>query len=200
MQKIEKWDDVNGRDLSAERLEQFLSSSQELYAILQLKRDAPVEERYASYAALQRRGLEPGIRHYDVLYAAELPAHSRGLPQEVLLEDIFQQFNLDRPEDFYGHSLSVSDIVALRQNGVLSCHYVDSIGFQELPGFLQPENYLKNAEMALEDDHGMINGVPNNGRAAATEPPVSVLEQLKRELPPAENAQSPRRPKERELE
>lgn len=51
-----------------------------------------------------------------------------------------------RPDDFTGHSLSVSDIVALRQNGVVSCHYVDSIGFQELPGFLKPENYLKAAE------------------------------------------------------
>ncbi|MBR3126381.1 MAG: DUF4316 domain-containing protein, partial [Mogibacterium sp.] len=63
------------------------------------------------------------------------------------------------PEDFRGHSLSVSDIVAIRQNGIVSCHYVDSIGFKELPDFLKPENYLKNAEMAMEDDYGMIDGI-----------------------------------------
>jgi hypothetical protein len=79
------------------------------------------------------------------------------------LDDLYQTFNIDRPEDFGGHSLSVSDIVALRQNGVVSCHYVDSRGFKELPGFLQPENYLKNAEMAVEDDYGMIDGIVNNG-------------------------------------
>lgn len=200
MQKIEKWDDVNGRDSSVKYLEQFLNSSQDMYAIFQLQWAAPVEERYASYAALQRRGREPDIRYYDVLYAAELPADSRDLPQDVLLEEIFQQFNLDHPEDFHGHSLSVSDIVALRQDGAVSCHYVDSIGFKELPSFLQPENYLKNAEMALEDDYGMIDGVLNNGRSAAIEQPASVLEQLKQELPSTENAQKLRRPKEKERE
>ena len=89
------------------------------------------------------------------------------------------------PEDFRGHSLSVSDIVALKQNGVVSCHYVDSWGFKELPGFLKPENYLKNAEMAMEDDYGMIDGIINNGprktvaeleEQSKTGTPISLLE------------------------
>ena len=87
-----------------------------------------------------------------------------------------------------GHSLSVSDIVALRQNGVVSCHYVDSIGFQELPGFLKPENYLKAAEMAMEDDYGMIDGVINNGKKEEPVEKASVLDQLKEKqeaVPPA---------------
>ena len=71
------------------------------------------------------------------------------------------------------HILSVSDIVALKQNGVVSCHYVDSIGFRELPNFLKPENYLKNAEMAMEDDYGMIDGIVNNG---PKQPTVADLE------------------------
>ena len=90
--------------------------------------------------------------------------------------------------DFTGHSLSVSDIVALRQNGVVSCHYVDSIGFQELPGFLKPENYLKAAEMAMEDDYGMIDGVINNGKKEEPAEKASVLDQLKEKqeaVPPA---------------
>ena len=82
---------------------------------------------------------------------------------DSLLDALYETFNIRRPEDFRGHSLSVSDIVALKQNGVVSCHYVDSRGFKALPDFLKPENYLKNAEMAMEDDYGMIDGVINNG-------------------------------------
>ena len=96
---------------------------------------------------------------------------------------IYQRFNVDHPADFKGHSLSVSDIVALKQNGVVSCHYVDSIGFRELPNFLKPENYLKNVEMLLEDDYGMIDGIINNGQKHIEEKPTdhrpSVLEQIK---------------------
>ena len=51
------------------------------------------------------------------------------------MNELYETFNIRRPEDFRGHSLSVSDIVALKQNGVVSCHYVDSIGFRELSGF-----------------------------------------------------------------
>ena len=72
--------------------------------------------------------------------------------------------------------MSVSDIVALKQNGVVSCHYVDSVGFQQIPSFL-PENHLKNAEMTVEDDYGMIDGVINNG---SKEPTVAQLEQQAR--------------------
>ena len=102
--------------------------------------------------------------------------------------DQYAKFNVSRPDDFTGHSLSVSDIVALRQNGVVSCHYVDSIGFQELPGFLKPENYLKAAEMAMEDDYGMIDGVINNGKKEEPVEKASVLDQLKEKqeaVPPA---------------
>ena len=68
----------------------------------------------------------------------------------------------DTPGDFTGHSLSVSDIVVLKQQGSVSSHYVDSVGFVQLPAFL-PDNYLKNAEMSMEDDYGMIDGIINNG-------------------------------------
>ena len=101
------------------------------------------------------------------------------------MNELYETFNIRRPEDFRGHSLSVSDIVALKQNGVVSCHYVDSWGFKELPGFLKPENYLKNAEMAMEDDYGMIDGIINNGprktvaeleEQSKTGKPISLLE------------------------
>jgi len=63
------------------------------------------------------------------------------VPNNEILEELFQVFNLSRPQDFEGHSLSVSDVIALKRNGEVSVHYVDSIGFKDLQGFLdkQPE-------------------------------------------------------------
>ena len=83
--------------------------------------------------------------------------------QAAILESLYARFNLDRPEDFHGHSLSVSDVIALKQNGRLSCYYTDSFGFQKLPDFIPPVNALRNAEMAMEDDLNMIDGIINNG-------------------------------------
>lgn len=105
------------------------------------------------------------------------------------MDALYETFNLRRPEDFRGHSLSVSDIVALKQNGVVSCHYVDSWGFKALPDFLKPENYLKNAEMAMEDDYGMIDGVINNGRRG---------EELEKAKEHAERTQPEKKPSIRE--
>ena len=73
------------------------------------------------------------------------------------------QFNNEHPADYQSPSASVSDIIAIKQDGVVSFHYCDSFGFQQLPDFIKPENYLKNAEMAMEDDYGMIDGIINNG-------------------------------------
>ena len=175
MARIEKWDEVHGTQAPDERMMAFLDSTTDQYAILQLRRsEDTVYERFSSMRELERMGLEPDIDHYEVVYTAPLLPYK---DQNTMLEELYAKFNVSRPDDFTGHSLSVSDIVALRQNGVVSCHYVDSIGFQELPGFLKPENYLKAAEMAMEDDYGMIDGIINNG---AKEPTVAELEQQAR--------------------
>ena len=161
MARIEKWDEVHGNQASDERMMAFLDSATDQYAILQLRRsEDTVYERFSSMRELERMGQEPDIDHYEVVYTAPLLPYK---DQNTMLEELYAKFNVSRPDDFTGHSLSVSDIVALRQNGVVSCHYVDSIGFQELPGFLKPENYLKAAEMSMEDDYGMIDGIINNG-------------------------------------
>ena len=83
------------------------------------------------------------------------------VPVTLTVATEYHMLNTDHPEDFRGHSLSVSDIVALKEQGVVSYHYVDSIGYTELPNF--DKNYLKAAEMQLEDDYGMIDGIVNNG-------------------------------------
>ena len=78
------------------------------------------------------------------------------------LEDIYTKFNIDHPEDFKGHSLSVSDVVVLHQNGQDTAHYVDSYGFQKVSEFTQPENHLKTAEQSTEQNANMIDGQINN--------------------------------------
>lgn len=197
-QKIEKWDEVNGRTDPQEKLSAFLDSATDAYAILQLRRiPETFDVSFESLARLRLMGKEPEFDHYEVVYTGNLPPYTN---QSVMLEQLYMKFNIDHPTDFRGHSLSVSDIVALKTAGVVSCHYVDSFGFKELPGFMKPENYLKNAEMAMEDDYGMIDGVINNGKSAATEERKSVLQQLK-ETPAAEAPRKPsRRSKERDLE
>ena len=215
--KIQKWDEINGTGSSEDRMEAFLTSETDTYAILQLSFDHPevtAYERFESLNGLARQGKQPNIDHYEVVYTAPLlPYKDLG----TMLEEMYTKFNIDHPEDFRGHSLSVSDIVAIRQNGIVSCHYVDSIGFKELPEFLKPENYLKNAEMAMEDpenylknaemamedDYGMIDGIINNGKAdrirEAEEKRPSVLEQLKAEPPQIDHPERPRRPEERNI-
>ena len=123
-------------------------------------------ERFESMASLHRQGKEPVYDHYEVVYTGVLPPYTN---LNMMLEGLYEKFNIDHPSDFRGHSLSVSDIVAIKTAGVVSCHYVDSIGFAELPGFMKSANYLKNAEMAMEDDYGMIDGVINNGKVDASD-------------------------------
>lgn len=195
--KIEKWDEINGKS-HEEKLEAFLETANDSYAILQLRHtDETIPERFMSRSALQRMGKEPELDHYEVVYIAPLEPFTN---LNYMLEDLYTKFNIHHPEDFRGHSLSVSDIVALKQNGVVSCHYVDSFGFAELPGFMKPENYLKNAEMAMEDDYGMIDGVINNGKSPAAEEKTSVLGKLKEQPVIDTPKKSPRHSMERDME
>lgn len=191
MSEIKKWDEVNGTDDGHQRMEAFLDSATDSYAILQLRRsDETVYERFASMRELGRMGVEPNIDHYEVVYVGELT--KRG-DQTDVLEGLYTKFNIDHPADFKGHSLSVSDIVALQVAGVVSCHYVDSIGFAELPDFIRRENYLKNAEMMLEYDYGMLDGIVNNGpKQELPKERPSILEQLKQPHPPERAAQPPK--------
>ena len=126
--------------------------------------------------------LEQGMTRINVKIKAgqetELNGAGPDIPESAMeqLETLYEQFNLKKPVDFHSPSLSVSDIVAIKQDGKVSCHYCDSVGFTEIPGFL-PDNPLKNAEMMLEDDYGMIDGIINNG---PKEPTVAQLEQQAR--------------------
>ena len=144
------------------------------YAIYQLKPDPQYHSlRFASLSEL--RSLERkesnhadaalGVTEsrYNLVYSGALsPALASCKTPESILEGLYTRFNLNRPDDFRGHSLSVSDVIALNLNGQTECYYTDSFGFYKLPSFLERENALKNAEMMLEDDYNMIDGIVNN--------------------------------------
>lgn len=156
-----------------EREQAFLSQNRDCFAIYQVSRDDPQNVRFMNLDWLKSHDISIDRSNYDLIYTVPL-RESGTVPEQ--LEKLYQQFNLEKPVDFHSPSMSVSDIVAIRQDGKVSCHYCDSVGFTQIPGFL-PENPLKNAEMALEDDYGMIDGIINNG---AKEPTVAELEQQAR--------------------
>ena len=144
------------------------------YAIYQLKPDPQYHSlRFASLSELRSLGRREGNHadaalgvtesRYDIVYSDVLsPALASCKTPESILEGLYTRFNLNRPDDFRGHSLSVSDVIALNLNGQTECYYTDSFGFYKLPSFLEHENALKNAEMMLEDDYNMIDGIINN--------------------------------------
>ena len=191
------------------------------FSIYQLKGgNETLDYRFEPLDSIHRNGLSVKPENYELVYEAPLTTKDN-------LESIYTRFNVDRPADFTGHSLSVSDIVVLHQDGKDTAHYCDRAGFSEVPEFLQPaqksreiteriqtprgsfylcgmtreqmeadgygfhhasedgkylimangtqayavradapekDNPLRTAEMTLEDDYGMIDGVINNGR------------------------------------
>ena len=175
----EEWEESRGfyhaiedrKNHQEEREAAFLGHQEDCFAIYQVKdRDDLRFVRFMSLAQMQEENKEVLKDNYDLVYTSQLYGTSS---TNEKLELIWEQFNQDHPIDYHSPSLSVSDIVALKQNGVVTCHYCDSFGFTELSGFLPPDNPLKNAEMALEDDYGMIDGIINNG---PKQPTVAELE------------------------
>ena len=183
----EDWDAVKDEvppmdlELIRQKREQaFLESPGDTYAIYQLKRDdATADLRFMNSEYLQKKGIEPQYENYELVYTGALTKDGSQLEK---LEDLYRIFNIEHPQDFTGHTLSVSDIVALKQAGVVSYHYVDSIGYKELTNFRTTENYLKNAEMQMEDDFGMIDGIINNGPKEEPKP-VKQAEETKTKKP-----------------
>ena len=216
------------------------------FSIYQLKGGSEtLDYRFEPLDSIHRNGLSVKPENYELVYEAPMTEKDN-------LESIYTRFNVDRPADFTGHSLSVSDIVVLHQNGKDTAHYCDRTGFSEVPEFLQPaqksreiteriqtprgsfylcgmtkeqmeadgygfhhasedgkylimangtqayavradapekDNPLRTAEMTLEDDYGMIDGVINNGRRG---------EELEKAKEHAERTQPEKKPSIRE--
>ena len=115
----------------------YEAPQQDTFSIYQLRGGEETRDyRFEPYERLQAAGLTVDRANYDLVYTAPLN-------QNTSLEDIYRTFNIDHPKDFKGHSLSVSDVVVLHQNGQDTAHYVDSFGFTQVPEFfIQREKQL----------------------------------------------------------
>ena len=144
-----------------EQPEQEAPQDKDTFSIFQIKGgDETRDLRFEPYDRLTATGHRVDPKNYALVYSAELT-------EGTSLEDIYTRFNIDHPKDFKGHSLSVSDVVVLHQNGQDTAHYVDSFGYKDVSEFLQPENYLKAAEQTTEQNYNMIDGQINNTPTAA---------------------------------
>ena len=160
---------LNAGELTQGEVKELYAKAQEAeadkdtFSIYQLKQgDETRDFRFEPYDRLQAAGNVVDRANYELVYSAELTAGTS-------LEDIYTRFNIDHPKDFKGHSLSVSDVVVLHQNGQDAAHYVDSFGYKEVPEFLQeqtqqPEkiNPLKHVEDTIEQNDNNFDGIINN--------------------------------------
>ncbi len=160
---------LNAGELTQGEVKELYAKAQEAeadkdtFSIYQLKQgDETRDFRFEPYDRLQAAGNVVDKANYELVYSAELTPGTS-------LEDIYTRFNIDHPKDFKGHSLSVSDVVVLHQNGQDAAHYVDSFGYKEVPEFLQeqtqqPEkiNPLKHVEDTIEQNDNSFDGIINN--------------------------------------
>jgi antirestriction protein ArdC len=147
---------------------------QDTFTIYQLQDTAETRgHRFRSLQELDAAQLAVDAKNYREAYAATLK-------DGTTLENLYYTFNMDRPQDFTGHSLSVSDVVVLNQGGESTAYYVDGKGFQELPGFVAqqqaqqaraatPDSPLKTAEMSTEQNLNMIDGTLGNNTPTVAE-------------------------------
>ena len=147
---------------SISELEQsFLESPADTFAIYQLKNGEEFRDyRFEGLERLEKCGLSVEHDNYEMVYTAPLTDFNGS--QSQTLNRLYEQFNINHPTDFRGHSLSVSDMVALKVNGKLSFHYVDSFGFTEQSNFLPQKNYLETVEKSTEQNYNQIDGIINN--------------------------------------
>ena len=149
------------KELYAKAQEQPETGRDDTFSIYQLKDgDETRDYHFEPYDRLQAAGLAVDRANYELVYTAPLAPGTS-------LDDIFTRFNIDHPKDFKGHSLSVSDVVVLHQDGQDTAHYVDRGDFKQIPEFLQEkqpqrENPLKAAEQTTEQNYNMIDGRINN--------------------------------------
>ena len=129
-------------DSEPNREAQLLYGNESRFGIYQLKDTEETRDiRFMNMDYLEKEGISVSRENYTLVYTGELK-------EGMSLEDIYTQFNIDHPADFTGHSLSVSDVVVLHQDGENTSHYVDSVGYREIPGFTKELSV--SAEVTVE--------------------------------------------------
>lgn len=156
-------------DSEPNREAQLLYGNEGRFGIYQLKDTEETRDiRFMSMDYLEMKGIPVSRENYELVYTGELA-------EGMSLEDIYTQFNIDHPADFTGHSLSVSDVVVLHQDGENTSHYVDSVGYREVPEFTK--EIALSAEVSEEKDSVM---------ETATEVPEGMAEGSTQEKPDAD--------------
>ena len=180
-----------------EREQAFLDHGADCFAIYQVRNDDALRDiRFESLDWLKSKGRTVERDNYDLVYTAPLPA-SDGV--DAALDQLWYQFNNEHPADFQHPSMSVSDIVALKRDGVVTCHYCDSFGFQQLPDFLTPkptvaelEDQVKNGQqISFMDLAGAVHREKGQKK--------SVVSQLKKQPQPGRKKTAPKKSAEKEI-
>ena len=144
-------------------LDVLLYGSEKQFGIYQItERDPEHDCRFMGLDYVQKKGIMVTRADYDLIYTALLT-------EKDTLDGIYERFNIQRPADFTGHSLSVSDVVVLNDGSTVKAYYVDSIGFAELPEFFKERNMELQKENLLNEELQEIEifdkpGLFSNGR------------------------------------
>ena len=147
----------------AERENMLLYGSEKQFGIYQITaRDPEHDYRFMGLDYVEKKGITVTRADYDLIYTAPLT-------EKDTLDGIYERFNIQRPADFTGHSLSVSDVVVLNDGSTVKAYYVDSIGFAELPEFFKERNMDLQKENLLNEELQEIEifdkpGLFSNGR------------------------------------
>ena len=164
----EEWEDSREFDsLIQDRLNHqgqreaaFLQSPVDAFAIYQMKHTDELRGvRYEPLSWLESKGVTPECSIYDLVYTGRFTTLHDIRDR---LEELWDRFNNEHPADYHSPSMSVSDIVAIKQNGKVICHYCDSFDFVELPGFLSGKNPLRAVEDSAEQNDNQLDGIINN--------------------------------------
>ena len=143
--------------------QKLLSGSEKQFGIYQITaRDQEHDYRFMNLDFVKRHGMEVNRADYELIYAAPFT-------EKDTLDGIYERFNIQRPADFTGHSLSVSDVVVLNDGSTVKAYYVDSIGFAELPEFFKERNMDLQKENLLNEELQEVEifdkpGLFSNGR------------------------------------
>ncbi len=188
---------VFGRlDRQEQREADFDACPENCFAVYQVKNDPAISRNLAfmSLAYMENKGYPVSRENYDLVYTA-------AMPEPLTPEDLFQKCNADVPADFSGHSLSVSDVVAIKRDGHVSYYYCDSIGFKGLPDFRQPESHTEKTAPSVAELEGQVKAgqsislmdlaVAAHGEDQGKKP--SVLSQLKNKPAPSKIQTAPKK-------
>ena len=177
-----------------EREKAFLDHAADCFAIYQVRDDDALRDiRFESLDWLKSKGRAVERDNYDLVYTAPLSTFASA---DAALDQLWYQFNNDHPADFQHPSLSVSDIIVLKRDGVVSCHYCDSFGFEQLTDFISQKPTV--AELEAQVKAGQTISLTDLADAVHREKKKSVVAQLKNQPAQERKKTAPKKSAEKE--